>query len=271
MNKFNLLFWVSLGIILLSCNETNKKQNQMVESSGMKSTDSANGTASVYRSKGLIVNKIADHVYQHVSFLKTNDFGTVSCNGMIVVNNKEAVIFDSPANDMISKELINFLEVKMHCRIKAIVATHFHADCVGGLKAFHQHGIRSYGSFKTIELVSQRKFVIPQNGFKDSMSLDVGDEKVYVSYFGQGHTKDNVVGYFPTDKVLFGGCLIKELGAAKGNLEDANTSDWSGTVKKIKAKYNDVKLVVPGHGKIGGPELLDYTIDLFENKDNSRK
>lgn len=267
MNKVNLVFLLSLGLILLSCNEKTKEQNQMVQNNKMKSNDGV----IVYSSKGLIIRKIAAHVYQHISFLKTNDFGTVSCNGMIVVKNKEAVIFDSPTNDLISNELMSFLHAKLQCRIKAIVATHFHADCVGGLEAFHQNRIRSYASFKTIELAGQRKFVTPKNGFKDTISFEIGDQKVYVCYFGQGHTKDNVVGYFPVDKVLFGGCLIKELGAEKGNLEDASTDDWSSTVKKIKSKYSDVKIVVPGHGKVGGSELLDYTIDLFEKKDTSKK
>ncbi len=65
---------------------------------------------------------------------------------------------------------------------------------------------------------------------------------------------------------MFGGCLIKESGAGKGNLEDANTTDWSLTVTKLKEKYPTTKTVIPGHGKSGGTELLDYTIQLFQQK-----
>jgi metallo-beta-lactamase class B len=64
--------------------------------------------------------------------------------------------------------------------------------------------------------------------------------------------------------VIFGGCLIKEVGAGKGNLADANTIDWSNTVRKIRDEYPDVKRIVPGHGQPGGIELLDYTIKLFD-------
>ncbi len=70
--------------------------------------------------------------------------------------------------------------------------------------------------------------------------------------------------YIPGEKVLFGGCLIKEVGAGKGNLGDANTEEWPDTVRKIKQAYPEVKYVVPGHGKVGGLELLDYTIGRFE-------
>jgi len=66
------------------------------------------------------------------------------------------------------------------------------------------------------------------------------------------------------DNVLFGGCLVKEVGAGKGNLEEANPTAWPESVRNVKAKYPDVKMVVPGHGAWGGIELLDYTINLFE-------
>lgn len=87
---------------------------------------------------------------------------------------------------------------------------------------------------------------------------------MYTKFFGEGHTKDNVVGYFPEAEAIFGGCLIKESGAGKGNLEDANVAAWSATVKKLKRSYPRAKTVIPGHGKSGGRELLDYTIKLFE-------
>ena len=74
----------------------------------------------------------------------------------------------------------------------------------------------------------------------------------------------NVVSYFPKENILFGGCLIKELQATKGYLGDANVGEWSSTVEKVKQQYPNVKIVIPGHGKIGGKDLLDFTIKLFE-------
>ena len=75
-----------------------------------------------------------------------------------------------------------------------------------------------------------------------------------------------MVAYFPADNILFGGCLIKETGAGKGFLGDANISAWSATVAKIKEAYPQLKLVVPGHGRYGDTRLLDYTVELFKPK-----
>jgi len=47
-------------------------------------------------------------------------------------------------------------------------------------------------------------------------------------------------------------------------LGDANAKEWSATVAKIKVEKPEVKIVIPGHGKTGGKELLDYTINLFK-------
>lgn len=220
----------------------------------------------LYRSKHLIIIQIARNSFQHVSFLQTNDFGNVPCNGLVVRNTGEAIVFDTPANDTASIELIKWIRETIQCNIKAIIPTHFHNDCLGGLKEFDKNHIPSYAHHKTIELAKFNKYEIPKNGFRDSLRLQVGGRFVVVSYFGEGHTRDNVVGYFPDDQVLFGGCLVKELGANKGYLGDANVSDWSATVRKIKNHYPDIRIVVPGHGNAGGKDLLDYTINLFEQK-----
>lgn len=218
----------------------------------------------VYHSDDLSITQIAENAFVHTSFLQTNDFGKVPCNGMIIRDSKEVVVFDTPTNNKAADALIQYIQDKLQCKINAIVPTHFHDDCLGGLASFQEKKIPSYGNFKTIELTKANQVISPQNGFKDSQKLKLGNTFTTVTFFGEGHTKDNVVGYFPKEKILFGGCLIKELEATKGYLGDANVGAWSSTVEKIKQTYPDVRLVIPGHGKTGGRELLDYTIQLFK-------
>lgn len=218
----------------------------------------------VYRSSSLIVTQITENSFEHTSFLQTNDFGNVPCNGLIVRNGNEAIVFDTPTDDNSSKELIAWINEAIHCRINAIIPTHFHNDCLGGLKAFEEKNIPSYAYFKTIELAEKNNFAVPRNSFRDSLVLKAGTENIIVTFFGEGHTKDNVVGYFPGEQVMFGGCLIKELDAGKGYLGDANVAAWSNTVRKVKKAYPDVKIIIPGHGAYGNKKLLDYTIRLFK-------
>ncbi|MFN3487479.1 MAG: subclass B1 metallo-beta-lactamase [Emticicia sp.] len=220
----------------------------------------------IYKTSTLVIAQISENSFKHVSFLQTNDFGYVPCNGLFVRDNNEVIVFDTPTNDKSAEELIKWVKETLHCKINAVIPTHFHDDCLGGLKAFHDNNIPSYANFKTIELAKEKNYVIPQNGFRDSLELKVGNENITAKFFGEGHTKDNVVGYFPSENVMFGGCLVKELKASKGYLGDANLAEWSNTVEKVKNAYPNVKIVVPGHGKYGNQKLLDYTIKLFNTQ-----
>lgn len=217
----------------------------------------------VYKTNSLIVIQVAENSFKHTSFLQTNDFGNVPCNGLIIRSSNEVIIFDTPTNDSSSEELIKWITGSLHCKINAIIPTHFHDDCLGGLKAFHKNNIPSYAFLKTIELAKKNNYAVPKNSFSDSLILKAGDETVTARFLGEGHTIDNVVGYFAGDNVLFGGCLIKELGASKGYLGDANVKDWSATVERVKKEYPEAKIIVPGHGEHGNQKLLDYTITLF--------
>jgi len=251
-------------VFLILLNACNKPAPQNEATSIANLQDST-----VYETETLIVKKLTDHVYQHITFLNTQSFGRVPCNGMIVISGNEGVVFDTPADDNGSSELLDFISNNLNAKVTALVATHFHADCVGGLKEFHTRNISSYANNLTIRFLTDKHTdVIPQHGFEGELELTVGDKKVYSSFFGKGHTFDNVVGYFPDEQVLFGGCLVKEVGAGKGYLEDADTLAWSGTMLNLKTKYPDLKLVIPGHGKYGGAELLDYTAQLFQVKNH---
>ena len=213
----------------------------------------------------LKIKHVSENVYQHISYLETDNYGNVPCNGMIFINNKEAIIYDTPANDAASILLINWIELVHNSKIKAIVVTHFHEDCLGGLQPFHDLNIPSYASSRTLSLIKDPNNIKPNNRFDTILELKIGEKNTITQYFGEGHTTDNVVGYIPSEKALFGGCLIKALHSKKGNLADANIDDWSVTVKHIKTEFPDIEFVIPGHGSHGNQELLDYTIELFSD------
>lgn len=227
---------------------------------------SAQQTKPVYQSETLQIEQLSSNTFVHVSYLSTDDFGKVGCNGMLVIHDGEALVFDTPADNEASKELIAWLGTDQKVKVKGVVATHFHDDCVGGLDAFHAQGIPSYGSIKTNSLANAEGNLVPENGFEEQLILKVGGLDVVTRFLGEGHTRDNVVAYVPADEVLFGGCLIKEVGAGFGFLGDANTEAWSETVSRVKTTFPEVQTVIPGHGKIGNGKLLDFTIRLFQGK-----
>lgn len=249
--KLNIksLLIITISTTLLNCSSTKKIAFKPKE---------------IFKTDNLIVTQISENSFIHISYKQTNDFGYVPCNGLIVKDSNEVIIFDTPTNDKSAEELIKWIIEILHCKINAVIPTHFHDDCLGGLKAFDDNNIPSYANIKTIELAKENNLVVPKNGFVDTLTLKVGNEIITLKFFGEGHTKDNVVGYFPSENIMFGGCLIKELKAGKGYLVDANIANWSKTVEKVKMEYPNVNIVVPGHGEYGSKKLLDYTIKLFK-------
>lgn len=220
----------------------------------------------VYQSESLVITRLTPHAYVHTSYFQSESFGKVPCNGMLLAREGEAIVFDTPANDSSSAELIRWVQSGLNGKIKAVLPTHFHEDCLGGLAVFSKNHIPSYATHKTIALAKQRKFPVPGNAFSDSMQLDLAGWKVLALFPGEGHTKDNIVGYFPEEEVLFGGCLLKAMNAGKGNLEDANVGKWSSSVEFLKQRFPHLKWVIPGHGDSGDQGLLDYTIRLFRKE-----
>lgn len=243
------LLIVIKALIAFSCSAGKQEDVQSIE---------------LYKTEDLVIIQVTENTFLHTSFLSTQDFGEVPCNGLIVRNKNEVIIFDTPTNDLSTQELIKWIQETLNCAIKAVIPTHFHVDCLGGLKIFKKYNIPSYAHYKTIELANKHAYEIPSHSFDQSMTLSLGDKNIYVGFYGAGHTQDNVIGYFPSEQVMFGGCLIKELNAGKGNLEDANIKEWPITVQKIKKEYPGVKMVIPGHGQYGDSSLLDYTIQLFK-------
>jgi metallo-beta-lactamase class B len=215
---------------------------------------------------GLSVIKLKDNIYQHISDFEYQST-VVKCNGLIYINEGEAIICDTPTNDKYSAQLLSWLKTTHPgVRIKAIIVNHFHEDCLGGLKEFHKAGIKSYGHMLGPELMKLKgdTHEAAQNLFEKELTLQVGQSKIHNFYPGEAHTRDNIITWIPEETTIFGGCMVKAIDATKGNLADANVEAWPTTIKNVKFTFPGATLVIPGHGDAGGQELLDYTIKLFE-------
>ncbi|GAA4460310.1 BcII family subclass B1 metallo-beta-lactamase [Nemorincola caseinilytica] len=246
MNRWGLILLFSVAMLLQACHVFRK--------------------TALYRSPTLEVDRLTKNTFIHRTFLYDNKWGKVACNGLIYINNKEALVIDAATNDTVAAELLAWIRHYKYVRFEGVVVTHFHDDRLGGLREFHRQGVASYAN-KLTQAYATRDTVhrpaIPLVGFEQEKVLDVGGEKVICRYFGPGHTRDNIVCYISREKVLFGGCLIKAVGTGRGNLNDADTTAWHSTVQAIKDAYPDVKHVVPGHDDAGDEELLEHTMGLF--------
>ena len=229
-------------------------------------SQSENQDSFAYESANLKLKQLSENSWIHISYLTTESYGKVPCNGLVYANQGEAIVFDTPASDSASIELLNFFKDK-GITINKVVPTHFHYDCLGGLTPFHNEMIASESSIQTFDLAVEAGDVpVPKQVFEGNKKFAIGSKTIEFTHFGAGHTLDNMVVYVPAEELLFGGCLVKTIKAGKGNLADADTLQWSNTIQNILNAYPNLRTVVPGHGKEGDTELLEYTANLFQIK-----
>lgn len=216
-------------------------------------------------SDDLAILPLSERVYVHISTGSAPGFGRFTSNGMIYCVEGKAMLFDTPMTDSLTRDLVAWITDSLHASIVGFVANHWHADCIGGLAYLEWLGIPSYASEKTIAETQMHHVAVPENGFSDSLVLRVGGAPVVCRYFGPGHTKDNIVAWLPAENILFGGCMIRSVHATtRGNIEDADLDAWPKTVSRIVDAYGSLAtFVIPGHGEVGGPELLTHTISLL--------
>ena len=189
--------------------------------------------------------KIDENYYIHTSWFDFPGYGRFPSNGLIFVKNGNALLIDTPNTDRQTLTLYNFLQEHLNATITKIIVGHSHSDCMGGLSALHEKGVASIACAKTIQICKSQNLPIPQESFLDSVTLNFEGEKVICRYFGAGHTIDNITAFFPSSKILFGGCLIKSLESkGLGSTKDADVENWDRTVLKIKNEYGSKQFSV---------------------------
>ncbi len=206
-------------------------------------------------SEKLQLIKLSDHVLIH-----TFD----NSNGIIYLNNNEAIIASTPPSDKATKDLINYVQNKYKVKIIAFVIDQWHPDAMEGLDIVHDFGIQTYANKLTCLIAKEKGLPVPLNCFEEKLEIKLGDKKIICQYFGPAHTEDGIVVWIPDEQILFGGNAVRNYNGWVGNISDATLSEWSGTIEKMKAEFRNIKIVIPGHGSYGGPELLDYTFSLYK-------
>jgi len=229
-------------------------------------------------------------VFSLTSFAEVNKVETVSkdvyfhegdigrkghCNnGWIVFKDYVLVIdanFPSGADEVIPK--IRAITDK---QIRFVFDTHHHGDHAYGNQVFadagavpvaHEGVLESFKKFepsrwdgsKNRPDVAKSKLKLPTLLFRRDMIFDDGEHRLELLHFGVAHTEGDGFAWMPKQKILFTGDAA--VNGAYNFAGDGNILKWIDTLAAVQ-KLGAEK-VCPGHGPMGGPEILEDQRNYF--------
>lgn len=211
------------------------------------------------------LKRINDAVWVHTTYA-TFQGNKYPANGMVVVTKEGIVLVDTPWTNQQTKELIELCSAVFKREFTLAIVTHVHNDNMGGISTLLDEKIKVVSTNETVEEAKKNKFQLPSPELDRYTELHIGDAVLETYYPGEGHAKDNIVVYLSDYEILFGGCLIKSSETMDlGNTVEANLFQWPLSIANVENKFPKIELIVPGHGEVGGQELLKHTEELLKD------
>lgn len=218
----------------------------------------------------VLVRRMAPGLWMHVTVGVLRDGAYYPANGMLLETDSGAVLFDTGWNDAQTTVLFDWAARELKHPVRRVIGTHFHQDRIGGITAARARGAQVLALARTIELARAAGKPTPDSvpGLAATAQRDPAGFELF--FPGAGHAPDNIVVWFPRQRVLFGGCFIKaDTATAIGNLSDADVANWPRAIARVRDRYPDLRLVVPGHGAPSGPAALQRTEELLRKVGSS--
>jgi len=219
----------------------------------------------------LYIRQLTDSTYIFITFQDVNGTPYPS-NGMYLITDDGVVMLDTPWDTNQVKPLLDSIQAKHNQKVRLCISTHSHGDRTAGLEILKRNGVKTFTSFKTdsISILDNEKRA--EFHFLNDTTFTIDNLKIETFYPGAGHSKDNLVLWIPSLKMLYGGCLIKSTVAFNmGNTDGADIDSWINVISKLMSKYTDAIYVVPGHFKYGNFTTLQHTLDLINEYKSKTK
>lgn len=208
--------------------------------------------------------EIADGVFAYVQ----PEGGWCVSNSGVVSGSERSVVVDTAATVQRAERLRAEAERIAGTRRATVVNTHMHGDHTFGNCVFapestfvsHDNARRDMAraDLGLTRLWPDVKWgdvrvTLPQITFSDRLRLHTGDTAVELMHLGPAHTTGDIVAWLPEQKVLFCGDIVMNgatpfclMGSVEGSLR---------AIRRLKELGPET--VVPGHGPVCGPEVLD--------------
>jgi metallo-beta-lactamase class B len=214
---------------------------------------------------GLTISHLTGDFYVFTTY-KAISSGPYPANGLYLVTDKGVVMIDCAWDSTQFQPLLDSIYQRHQKMVVLCIATHFHDDRTAALDFLRQHGIATYSSALTYALCKQNHEPLAEHIFTRDTVFKMGNYSFSTFYPGEGHTRDNIVVWFPSDKILYGGCFVKSTEVNNlGNTADGNLSEWPHSIRRVIDRYPNSAFIVPGHEGWADLRSLQHTLYLLRS------
>jgi glyoxylase-like metal-dependent hydrolase (beta-lactamase superfamily II) len=216
------------------------------------------------------VAPVAPGLWVHSTTRRQDDGSYLAATGMLMETKNGSVLFDTGWNIKQTEALLSWAQRDLHKPVSKAVITHWHKDKMGGIPLLVKRHIPVFANERSLPIAKKEKDPLPQvvSNLSKAPLRDASGYELF--YPGPGHTSDNIVAYFPQQKVLYGGCFVKSTDASTmGYIKEASLSEWPTSVKRVQKTYPHIKIAVPGHGTIKG-DGLQHTLTMLKKANAKR-
>lgn len=180
-------------------------------------------------------------------FVFTSKFYQV--NMVLIASEKEAVLIDTGMYDEEYQNIKEFIAEK-NVKLKTIILTHGHDDHVSNLDKFKE---------------DDTKLITPDNA-QDNQIIFIGDKSLKIMYT-EGHYKPHghiSVEVVNQDIIITGDIIDNDsVSTIASGATGGIIKNYLETLKNLRNK--NYKIVIPGHGAIGGNEIFNNHFEYFSN------
>lgn len=220
----------------------------------------------------LKISHLTGDFYIYTTY-STYEGSQIPANGMYLLTNHGAVLFDTPWDTTHFQPLLDSIRSRHNKSVILCLATHWHSDRTEGLEYYKQQGIKTYTTLLTDEWCKKNdkkraEFLLA----KDTL-FNIEPYSFETFYPGEGHTADNIIVWFSKEKILYGGCLIKGADAENlGYLGDANILQYETTLRRVQKKCPEPTFIIVSHSDWKNTNSLKHSIQLAKKlkKENTR-
>lgn len=256
MPRHSLLL-VACALLFVGCGQTQSKAPEL------QSATAADHAAS----SEIEIREIRPGIWVHTSYYTYPGGLRFPSNGLIVREGDGLLLVDTAWGELRSVELLDRIEREIGLPVRRAIVTHAHYDRIAGVDALERNEVEVLAHPMVQKLTAAQGTPVPDDTLAGlaapGAAVRIGSVEVF--YPGAGHAPNNLMVWVPEQHVLFGGCAVRSSSSAfLGNLADADVASWPEAIRRAQARYPEAEVVVPGHGDVGGPELLRHTLRLLE-------